>query len=414
VPKTSALRFTTTTTAEDDPHASTRTGHKEDKKKKEKEKERRGLSNLFKASTSKIGPDFDLALETGWVEVSLERSVREERYGLWVRGVGGAAGLGAGAGQRIGFKYDPRALREAVFGGAAGAAGAMKRRKVDRAVEAGGEHTKDRGEAKREEHAREDVVLLAADATNERTVFVYRKLRPVQVLPTNTEKDMDKDKNAGTTDATPRIRSKRPREEEQDDKYGVVHDRKGQAIGSTSSTVAPATSTAATTTTTVSKGTTSGVRFAEGPKVTDGGGQVSATPPSRDRDRKHECRCRWKRLKSRMATLARHAQGSPPPAAETTSITSTATTTITSSTTSTTTTTTAAAAGKEKEPRLTRLEVEYHGKTRTAGTNDKRRGVIFPCKFWRWRTPLRITRVRRQEEGEGEGEGEEKKIEVEP
>ena len=179
----------------------------------------------------------------------------------------------------MGFKYDPRALREAVFGGASGAAGAMKRRKVERAVEEGGEHTKDRGEAKKEEEqAREDVVLLAEDATNERIVFVYRGLRPVQVLPTNTDKD--KDKNAAN--ATSGIGSKRPREEEQDDEYEVVYDvfrerrvgdRKGQAIDPTSSTGAPATSTTATATTTVSEGTTRGVRFAEGSKVSDGGGK---------------------------------------------------------------------------------------------------------------------------------------------
>jgi len=125
--ETSALRSTTTTAEEDEPQASTRTGHKEDKKKKEKEKERRELSNLFKASTSKIGPALDLALETGRVEVSLERSVREERFahvrlvgarGAWGAWGGGGAlggsGLGAGAGQRMGFKYDPCALREAV------------------------------------------------------------------------------------------------------------------------------------------------------------------------------------------------------------------------------------------------------------------------------------------------------------
>jgi len=97
------------------------------------------------------------------VEVSLERSVREERFahvrlvGAWGAWGGGGAlgesglGAGAGAGQRMGFKYDPRALREAVFGGTAGAAGAVKRRKVERAVEEGGEHTKDRREAKKEE-----------------------------------------------------------------------------------------------------------------------------------------------------------------------------------------------------------------------------------------------------------------------
>ena len=107
------------------------------------------------------------------MEVSLERSVREERFahvrlvgarGAWGAWGGGGAlggsGLGAGAGQRMGFKYDPRALREAVFGGTDGAAGEAKRRKVERVVEEGGEHTKDQGEAKREEQAREDVVLL--------------------------------------------------------------------------------------------------------------------------------------------------------------------------------------------------------------------------------------------------------------
>ena len=116
--------------------------------------------------------------------------------------------------------------------------------------------------------------MLSEDATNERIVFVYRGLRPVQVPPTNTDKDKDK----SAANATPGIGSKRPRKEEQDGEYGVVYDifrerrvggRKGQAIGSTSSTGAPATSTTATTTTTVSEGTTRGVRFAEGSKITD-------------------------------------------------------------------------------------------------------------------------------------------------
>ena len=301
-----------------------------------------------------------------------------------------------------------------------------------------GEHTKDRGEAKREEQAREDVVLLAEDAANERIVFVYRGLRPVQVPPTNTDKDKDK----SAANATSGIGSKRLREEEQDDEYGVVYDvfrerrvgdRKGQATGSISSTGAPATSTTATTTTTtVSEGTTRGVRFAEGSKVSDGGGKPqrrrrfgtgtgSASAGAGGSDGKVV----WRR------TLVMHnvcesdvefgkdgvclwVKVAPPPAATTTSTTSTATATITSSTSATTTTTTTtaptAAAGKEKEPRLTRLEVECHGKIRTAGTKDERRGVIFPCKVWRWRPPPRITRVRGQE---GEGEGEEKKMEVE-
>jgi len=151
MPKTSVLR--STTTAENNPHASTRTGHKVDKKR-EKEKERRQLSNLFKASTSKIGPELDLALETSRVEVSLERSVQEERFahvrlmGGWSGGGLGGARLGEGAGQRMVFKYDPSALPEAVFGRAAGAAEAMKRRKVESAVEEGGGHTKDPGGSK--------------------------------------------------------------------------------------------------------------------------------------------------------------------------------------------------------------------------------------------------------------------------
>ena len=117
------------------------------------------MSNLSKASTSKIGPELDLALETGRVGVSLKRSVREERFahvrlvgawGGWSSGGGlGGAGLGGGAGQRVAFKHDPRALREAVFDGAAGAAGAVNRRKVERAVEEGGEHAKDRGKQRR-------------------------------------------------------------------------------------------------------------------------------------------------------------------------------------------------------------------------------------------------------------------------
>jgi len=36
----------------------------------------------------------------------------------------------------------------------------LERHKVERVVEEGGEHMKDRGEVKREEQAREDVVLL--------------------------------------------------------------------------------------------------------------------------------------------------------------------------------------------------------------------------------------------------------------
>ena len=352
-------------------------------------------------------------------------------YGLWVRGVRGAAEEDwerhgwEEVGQRMGFKYDPRALREAVFGGASGAAGAMKRRKVERAVEEGGEHTKDRGEAKEEEQAREDVVLLAEDATNERIVFVYRGLRPVQVLPTNTgkDKDKDKDKDKNAANATPGIGSKRPREE-QDDECGVVYDvfrerrvgdRKDQAIGSTSSTVAPAASTTVTSTTTVSEGTTRGVRFAEGSKVIDGGG----TPQRRCRlgtgtgtgsagagagaggnGGKVVCESDVEFGKDGVCLWVEVAP--PPPAAETTSTTSTAAAAITSSSTNTTTTTTTATtttAGKEKEPRLTRLEVQCHGKTRTAETKDERRGVIFPCKVWRWRPPPRIT----TRSGEGGG-----------
>jgi len=192
-----------------------------------------------------------------------------------------------------------------------------------------------------------------------------------------------------------------------------VGDRKGQAIGSTSSTVAPATSTMGTTTTTLSECTTKGVRFAEGSKVTDGGGKpqrrrclgtgvgsASAGAGAGGNDGKvvwrhtlvlhNVCESEVEFAKDGVCLWVKVA----PPAAENTSITSTAT--ITSSDTSTTTATTAttAAAGKEKEPRLTHLEVEYHGKTRTAGTKDERQGVIFPCKVWRWRPPPRITRVR--------------------
>jgi len=221
----------------------------------------------------------------------------------------------------------------------------------------------------------------------------------------------------------------RPFEDEQDDEYGVVcdvfrerrvGDRKGKAIGSTSSTVAPATSTTATITTTVSECTTKGVRFAERSKVSDGGGKPqrrrrlgTGTGSASAGAGRSEGKVVWRR------TLVVHnvcesdvefskdgvclwVKVAPPPAATTTSTTSTATATATitsSSTTTTTTTATTTAAGKGKEPRLTRLEVECHGKTCTAGTKDERRGVIFPCKVWRWRPPPRITRVRAQEGG---------------
>ena len=97
----------------------------------------------------------------------------------------------------------------------------VKRRKVERAVEEGGEHTKDWGEAKREEQTREDVFLLAEDATNERIVFAYRDLRPVQVMPTNMDKD--KEKIAANANATPGIGFKRPREEQDDEYEGEAH-----------------------------------------------------------------------------------------------------------------------------------------------------------------------------------------------
>jgi hypothetical protein len=418
--KTSALR----STVEDD--APTRT-----KKEKEKEKE---LSNLFKASTAKIGSELDLALETGRIELSLERSVREERFahvrlvGGWNWGtVAGGVAVGGGGSGRMGFKYDPRALREAVFGGVTAG---VKKRKVE-SVEEGGDQ-KDKKEKESVEAGREDVVLLAEDGTNERVVFIYRRLQPLQTPPAN----MDKDKNI--ENPTLAIGSKRPREEEQDNEYGAVYDvyrerrvghREKPAIGSAPSTTAPATAT----TTTDPEVTAKGVRFAEGSKVADGGNKLqrrrrlgtTGSGSAREGDGKVVWRrtlvmrnvcesdvefgkdgvCLWVKL-------------TPPAAAAVLSTTPTTSITTTTTTTTTTTpaTTTATAASKEKEPRLTRLEVEYDSKTRAVKTKDERRGVIFPCKVWRWRPPPRVTRTRAQKDKQKqkeEGEGEEGKMEVE-
>ena len=418
--KTNALRSTTTTTKDETPTT------RDKEKKQEKEKE---LSNLFKASTSKIGSELDLALETGRVEVSLERSVREERFahvrlvGGWScggRSGGNALGRSGGAaGGRMGFKYDPRALREAVFGGAAGR---VKRRKVEGAEE-GGVHTKDR------EKGREDVVLLAEGGASERVVFVSRGVRPLQTT-------IEKEESAANP--TPAIGTKRPREEEQDDEYGAVYDvfrerrvgdRKDEATSSASSTAAPATG-ATTTAPATSEGTTKGVRFAEGSKVADGGSK-----PHRRRRLKAgtgstgggggDGKVVWRRTlimrnvcesdvdfgRDGVSLWVKVA----PSTAKITSSTSTTTTstsimspaTFTATPTATPTATTTTAVGTE-EPLLTRLKVEYDGKTRTAGTKDERRGVVFPCKVWRWRPPPRITHIRVQKEVEGE----EKKMEV--
>ena len=414
--------------------------------------ERQELSNLFRASTAKIGSQLDLALETGRVDVSLERSVREERFahvrlvGGWNWGaVVGAGTGGAGVRGRMGFKYDPRALREAVFGGVAAG---MKRRKV----EDGGHYGKDG-----EKDKREDVVLLADDATSERVVFVYRGLRPLQVPPTNNT-----DKHA-----TPAIGSKRPREEEQDDEYGAVYDvfrerRVGHRRGQATSPLPPSdglptsatttTTTAATANTTVYESTSKGVRFAHGSKLADGGskpqryrrlGTGNASASGSGNGNGGDGKVVWRRtLVMRNACESDLEFGKDgvclwvPPAAKATSTTTStsATATATSTTKSTTTAAAAAAAAapppggggkeeKETEPRLARLEVEYDGTTRTARTMDERRGVIFPCKVWRWRPPLRVIRttttrrrslkVEGEGKGKGEGEGEQSKLRVE-
>ena len=442
--KTSALRSTTTTTDED---ATRTTREKEAKNEKEKEKERekeKELSNLFRASTSRIGSELDLALETGRVEVSLERSVREERFarvrlvGGWGCGDGGALGrLGGAPRGRMGFKYDPRALHEAIFGGAVG--GGVKRRKVESAEESR-DRTLDRGKDTRE-GGREDVVLLAEDGAGERVVFVYRGVTTV---------DKDKDKST-TANPSPGIGSKRPREEEQDDEYGAVYDifrerrvgaRRGQATGAASS-AAGTTTTAASAAPAVSEGTTTkGVRFAVGSKVADGGGRpqrrrrlkagtgtggasggggdgkvvwrrtlVMRNVSESDVDFGRDGVCLW----IRVAPPAANTTSSASTTATSTSTTTPASTTGTATAPATGTATATAAAASEKEPRLTRLEVAYDGKTRTARTKDERRGVVFPCKVWRWRPPPRITHIRAQkdaDDNDGLEEGEVRTMDV--
>ena len=415
VSKTSALRSTANATTEDNAtananahaHAPTRTRQTRPNEK-EKEKERQELSNLFRASTAKIGSELDLALETGQVDVSLERSVREERFahvrlvGGWSWGGtatwGGGLGGGGGVGGRMRFKYDPRALREAVFGSAAGG---LKRRKVTESTEAGVDHKKDREEeAKREDGGREDVVLLAEDAASERVVFVYRGLRPLrmQVPPTNA--DMDKMANP-----TPAIGSKRPREEEKDDgECGALYDvfRERRVTGSAPPTVEPAattTTSVTSTSTSIDATTTKGVRFAAGSKLADGGKPQRRRRPGTGNEGSNG-KVVWRRtLVMRNVCESDVEFGkdgvclwikvAPPPVA--------VPTTAAKASSSGPTATTASAGGGgngnvEKESRLTRLEVEYDGKPPTAGS---RRGIVFPCKVWRWRLPAQVTRTPR-------------------
>ena len=390
-------------------------------------------------------------LETGQVDVSLERSVREERF-AHVRLVGGwnwggaatwGAGLGGGGGMgvRMGFKYGPHALREAVFGGAAGG---PKRRKLAESAGEGGNHKTDREEeSKRQDGGREDVVLLAEGATNERVVFVYRGLRP-QIPPP----DVDRDKDKNMANSTPAIGSKRPREEEQDDEeYEAVYDvfRERRATGSAPPSTAPATTTTATGTTTSTEGTTAkGVRFAAGSKLADGGCKPRRRQRPGTGSESSNGKIVWRRtLVMRNVCESDVEFGKDgiclwvkvvPPAAVAAAVANTTVTpTLLATTTATTATTSPAPAApapaapasssgrREKEPRLTRLEVEYDGTPLTVGSKskkDERRGVIFPCKVWRWRPPPRVTRTPCTQKGEdtkpkGKVEGEEKKMEIE-
>ena len=410
VPKTSALRSTATATVEDNANANvnaptrTRRG-----RRNEEEKERQQFSNLFRASTAKIGSELDLALETGKVDVSLERSVREERFAhvrlvggwnwggtaTWGRGLGGGGDVAG----RMGFKYDPRALREAVFGYAAGG---LKRRKVTESTEVGGNHTQDRGD----EAKREDVVLLAENAASERVVFVYRGLRP----PSN----VDKDKNRNAANPALAIGSKRPREEEQDEEeYRALYDVFRERRVTTS---APPTAATATTTTTTTSGTstatstegttTKGVRFAAGSKLDDGGGKPQRRRRPGAGSESSNGKVTWRRtLVMRNVCESDVEFGkdgvclwikvSPP-----VSVTKAAAAAKTSSSPTSAPPASAFPGGGgsgETESRLTRLEVEYDGTPTppTAGSKSKkdaRRGVVFPCKVWRWRAPPRVTR----------------------
>ena len=415
------------------------------------EKERQELSNLFRASTTKIGSEVDFALETGHVDVSLERSVREERFahvrlvGGWNWGGaatwGGGLGGGGGVGGRMGFKYDPRALREAVFGGAAGG---LKRRKVAESAGEGGNHKMDREEeAKRQEGGGEDVVLLAEDANNERVVFVYRGLRPLQMqmqmLPTNVDRDKDK----SIANSMPAIGSKRPREEEQDaEEYGAVYDvfRERRVTGSASTTAAPAITTMAITATgtvpSTEGTTTKGVRFAAGSKLADGGGKPQRRRRPGMGSESSNGKIVWRRTlvmrnvyesdvefgKDGVCLWVKVA----PHSAKTTSTMATTPSSTTASPTAAPAPADAVVASSgggrtEKEPRLPRLEVEYDGTPRTTGSKsqkDERRGVVFPCKVWRWRPPSRVTRTSRAQKVEetktkGKMEGEEMEVEME-
>ena len=451
--KTSALRSTTTATAtaaataEDDAHAPSRRTRRNEEGK-DKDKERQPFSNLFRASTTKIGSELDLALETGQVDVSLERSVREERFahvrlvGGWSWGSAatrGGLGGGEGVGGGMGFKYDPRALREAVFGGAAGG---VKRRKVAESAEGGGDHKKDKDWE--EEAKREDVVLFAGNATNERVVFVYRGFQPLRMMPTN----VDKNKEWISANPTQAIGSKRPREEEQDDEeYGAVYDvfRERRVTGSAppTATVAPAPTTTGTDTATTSDNTITitsakGVRFAAGSKLADGG----CRPQRRRRHPGMGSASNGKAVWRRTVVMRNVCESdvefgkdgvclwvrvTPPAAAKSTP--TTATVPITTSIAATAAPPAFAFAGGgggwEKEPRLTRLEAEDDGiapvpvpvpTTTSCKTKDERRGVFVPCKVWRWRPPPRVTaRTRAQvvEKEKEKMEVEEKKMEVE-
>jgi hypothetical protein len=342
-------------------------------------------------------------------------------------------------------------LREAIFGGAVGG---VKRRKVE-SVEEGGNHKQDRKEeTKREEGGREDVVLLAEDATNERVVFVYRGVRPVQMLPTN----VDKDKGRNTANPTSAIGSKRPREEEQDDEeYGAVYDvfrerRVGWFYPTYYGTcchyhrprplvLRPQPRPPAL----LLPPKTPAQKACASPRARSsrtGGQAPAAASRKRDRERgsdgkvvwrrtivmRNVCEsdvefgkdgiCLWVKVAPRVAkaTSSTTATATTPTTSATATTATTTTTTPTAPTVPTATTTTAPASvgggGREKEPRLTRLEVECDG---TVRSKDERRGVVFPCKVWRWRPPPRVPRTRAQkvEEKKGKMEGEETKMEVE-
>jgi hypothetical protein len=274
----------------------------------------------------------------------------------------------------------------------------------------------------------------------------------MQMPPTN----VDRDKDRSMANSTPMIGSKRPREEEHDDEeYGAVYDvfRERRVTGSAPPTAAHiTTATTISTATTTECTTTKGVRFAAGSKLADGGckprrrrhpgvGSESSNGKivwRRTLVMRNVCEsdvefgkdgvCLWVKVAPvavGAATAKSSSTATSPPALLATITTINAPPSPAPAVpASASASASSRGGGREKEPHLTRLEVEYGGTPHTAGSKskkkDERRGVVFPCKVWRWRPPPPVTRTPCAEkveetktETKGKMEGEEKKMEME-